>query len=250
MERVDDHAREPKRLATTFRHESLRQFAKGVPVFLRGPGSDLQGALGVGIVRGQEDAALGFHRQHAIARFEPETIGHVLRQRRAHRPARLAQRYLFGHAAQSSILVLQSPTAGMNDTAPAARTHDDRLGRLRTAGLIALVAGAMGSLVLLFRARQNPPPFLLALFVLWVLGPFATLWLAYLWSARWSAGTRRTLYLTMLAVSIGSLVVYRADLRPAGAAAAFVWVMVPPASLLLAACAVAAAAWISRGRSR
>ena len=63
-------------------------------------GVDLQGAFGFRIVRREQNPPVGFHDQNAIARFQTEAVGHVLRQRRAHRSASLSQGYLFGHNPQ------------------------------------------------------------------------------------------------------------------------------------------------------
>ena len=49
------------------------------------------------------------------------------------------------------------------------------LGLLRGMALIAVVAGAVGSLGLMLRADQRTPRFLLVLFFFWVLSPFVAL---------------------------------------------------------------------------
>jgi hypothetical protein len=46
-------------------------------------------------------------------------------------------------------------------------------GSLRIAALIALLAGGAGSVVLVLRAGQRTPAFLLAIMVVWVLAPLA-----------------------------------------------------------------------------
>ena len=125
------------------------------------------------------------------------------------------------------------------------------LGVLRAAALIAVLAGAAGSLGLMLRAGQRTPRFLLVLFVIWVLSPFGALVWANAVSKRWSVLTRATLYSVMLAVTLGSLAVYGDDAlghrRPQ---AAFVYVAVPPASFLLMAIVVPMAAMISGRLSR
>jgi len=86
---------------------------------------------------------------------------------------------------------------------------------------------------------------------IWVLSPFIALVLANVVSKRWSSLTRATLYGVMLAVTLGSLAIYGDDAtghrRPQ---AAFVFVLVPPASWLLIAIAVPIAAFISGRLSR
>jgi hypothetical protein len=125
------------------------------------------------------------------------------------------------------------------------------LDRLRTTVLIAVVAGAVGSIALTLRAGRATPRLLLVLFVLWVLAPFVALAWATVVSTRWSAVTRAALYAVALFVTLGSLAVY-GDLikRPAGTANAFVFVVVPPVSGLLLAIVGAIAALIARRQSR
>jgi hypothetical protein len=85
------------------------------------------------------------------------------------------------------------------------------LGTLRGAALIAVVTGAVASLALMFRAGQRAPRFLLALFTLWELGPFAALVAASMVSKRWSHMTQTALYSVMLVVTLGSLAIYLHD---------------------------------------
>ena len=125
------------------------------------------------------------------------------------------------------------------------------LDRLRKVALIALLAGAAGSVGLMLRAGQRTPRLLLVIFAIWVLSPFVALVLAYVVSKRWSVLTRAALYIVMLVVTLGSLVIYGDDaLGHRRAQAAFVYVAVPPASWLLMAIAVPIAALISGRRSR
>jgi hypothetical protein len=125
------------------------------------------------------------------------------------------------------------------------------LGGLRVAALIAVLAGAGGSFGLMLRAGQRTPRFLLVLFAIWVLSPFMALVVANVVSKRWSVLTRATLYSVMLVVTLGSLAIYGDDaLGHRRAQAAFVYVVVPPASWLLIAIVVPIAAFISRRLSR
>jgi hypothetical protein len=126
------------------------------------------------------------------------------------------------------------------------RPESGFLGRLRSAALIVVLAGAVGSIGLWFRASKHPPLLIIVLFVIWVLSPFVLLVLADVVSKRWSAVTRAALYSVMLVVSLGSLAIYGDNaLSHRAAKAAFVYVMVPPASWLLSTIAVAIAALIS-----
>lgn len=131
------------------------------------------------------------------------------------------------------------------------RQSDRSRDLLRTAALIAVLAGAVGSFGLMLRAGRTAPPVLLVLFTPWVLSPFVALVWANAVSKRWSDLTRATLYGVMLVVALGSLAVYVADaLWPRSAQPAFVFVMVPPLSWLLMAGALSITAFISVRRSR
>ena len=125
------------------------------------------------------------------------------------------------------------------------------LGLLRAAARIAVLAGAAGSLGLMLRAGQRTPRFLLLIFVVWVLSPFVALGWADGVSKRWPVLTRAALYGVMLVVTLGSLAIYGDDaLGHRRAQAAFVYVVVPPASWLLIAIVVPIAAFISGRLSR
>lgn len=112
------------------------------------------------------------------------------------------------------------------------------------------MVGAAGSLGLLFRAGQDTPPFLLVLFVGWILLPFIALAWAIVVSKSWLAMTRTALYWVAVAVALGSPAIYgsvvlRSATRPRG----FFFVLVPPVSLLLAMSVVLIAAQMARRRS-
>jgi hypothetical protein len=123
---------------------------------------------------------------------------------------------------------------------------------LRLLSLVAVAAGAAGSFWLMLRAGQRTPPFLLILFTLWVLSPFAALLWANMVSKRWSPATRATLYCVTLVLGLGSPVVYSGliALRPAGSGNAFLFVAVPPASWVFMVIVVPMAAFIARRRTR
>jgi hypothetical protein len=122
------------------------------------------------------------------------------------------------------------------------------LGILRAAALIAVSAGAVGSVALTLHAgRRNPSRLLMVLFALWVLSPFVALVLASVVSKRWSMVTRATLHTLMLILAICSLAIYGVvALGPPRAQTAFVFVVVPPASWLLMAISLGAALWWRR----
>ena len=123
---------------------------------------------------------------------------------------------------------------------------------LRSAALIALLVGAVGSVGLMLHAGQRSDSrLLLGLFTIWVLSPFVTLLVADIVSKGWSVITRATLYSVMLVLTFGSLAIY-ADvaLGSPRAKTASVFVVVPPVSWLLIATVVSIAELISRRLSR
>ena len=118
--------------------------------------------------------------------------------------------------------------------------------------MIAIGIGALGSMALMLREGQDTPRFLLVLFVIWVLSPFAVLLWANLVAKHWSVVTQATLYGVTAFVTLGSLLIYSelVDLRPEGSANAFLFVAVPPASWVFMTVIISIAALISRRRSR
>ena len=127
---------------------------------------------------------------------------------------------------------------------------NDKPDLLRAAALIAVVAGAVGSVGLMLQAG-HPPLFLRVLFAIWVLSPFALLALVETVSKRWSVLTRAALYVVMLVITLGSLVIYSVvAFGPHRAQPAFAFVLVPPASWLLTAIVLPIAALISGSPSR
>ncbi len=121
---------------------------------------------------------------------------------------------------------------------------------LRKAALIALGAGAAGSIALMLRVG-HPPVFLRVLFAIWVLSPFAVIVLADRLSASWSVETRTTLYVVALVLAAGSLAAYAyMVVRHPVPTPTFIFVIVPPVSWLLTAITVPTAAFLSRRPSR
>ena len=89
----------------------------------------------------------------------------------------------------------------------------------------------------------------MAIFVVWILLPYAALTFAVAISKRWNARIRTAITASTPLIALGSVAVYLNDaLRPRRAQAAFVYVLVPPASLLLGVIVVAVAALRSRKR--
>ena len=123
---------------------------------------------------------------------------------------------------------------------------------LRGSALVAVAVGALGSVAFTLRAgHRNKSLLLMALFVVWVLSPFAVLVWSHLLSKRWSAITRITLHWLMLVVPLYSLALYgTVALGPPRAKTASMFVVVPPASWLLIAIVLLIAAVTSRKLSR
>jgi hypothetical protein len=119
---------------------------------------------------------------------------------------------------------------------------------LRGVALVAVVAGAVGSLGLMLRAG-HPPLFLRVLFAIWVLSPFVALLVANVVSKRWSFITRATLYSVILFLTVGSLAIYgNVAFGPPRPKPAFVFLVVPLGSWLLMTIAVSIAAFVARKR--
>lgn len=112
--------------------------------------------------------------------------------------------------------------------------------------MVAVVAGAVGSLGLMLRAG-HPPLFLRVLFAIWVLSPFMALLVAHWVSTRWPVLIRATLHSLMLIITVGSLAIY-ADVvfGPPRPKPASVFLVVPLGSWLLMTMAVSTAAFASR----
>jgi hypothetical protein len=123
---------------------------------------------------------------------------------------------------------------------------------LRTAALIAVPIGAAGAVALFFRAAEHPPALLVVLFILWLLSPFALLGWALARSTRWTVQTQAALYCVTLVIAVASLAIYARliAITPPGAPKAAPFVVVAPASWLLAALVLSLAALSSRRRAR
>ncbi len=122
---------------------------------------------------------------------------------------------------------------------------------LRAVALIAVVAGAGGSVgLILWVGRRNPSRVLLGLFVIWDLSPFIGLLLAEMVSKRWSVITRATLHIVMLVVALSSLALYGDVVLRPRPQPAFMFLVVPLGSWLFMMIVVPIAALISARRSR
>jgi hypothetical protein len=105
---------------------------------------------------------------------------------------------------------------------------------LRVIALIALQAGAAGSLYIMFDVGRNQKSIvLILLFTGWVLSPFAALFIVSVFSQRWFPHSRKTLYILMMVIVLGSLIGYSGVLSPPGTKAAFVFLVIPLLSWIL-----------------
>jgi len=121
---------------------------------------------------------------------------------------------------------------------------------LRGVGLIAVAAGAVGSIGFMLRAG-HPPLFLRVLFAVWVLSPFVALLFTHAVSKRWRVLTRATLYSLMVIVTVGSLAFYgNVVFGPPRPKPAFAFLVGPLGSWLVMTIAVSIAAFISHKRWR
>lgn len=123
--------------------------------------------------------------------------------------------------------------------------------QLRTAALVAVLAGAVGAIGLWIYAARHPPPLIIALFVVWVLSPFAILGIGHVVAKRWSPGTQKALYWVTLFIVLANLVIYGDDaVAHRTAHPAFVYVAVPPASWLVTIAAVTIGALMAKRTKR
>jgi hypothetical protein len=140
----------------------------------------------------------------------------------------------------------------MTSTASPESSEGGFLRILRGAALVAVLAGAGGSLALMLHAgRHQNSLILLLLFAVWVLSPFIAAVFASSVSERWSVLTRATLSVVMLVLTLGSLILYgEVAFGNLKVKIGFVFLVVPMASWLLAAIVVPIAAFISGRLSR
>ena len=111
-----------------------------------------------------------------------------------------------------------------------------------------LFTGAVGSLALMLYAGRSNTHILITIgFIFWVLAPFALLALAERRSSNWAPATRATLGTLTWLVVIGSLAIYayRAAVPPRSTGA-FLFVIVPPVSVVLVLVALGIVSGVSR----
>src|SRR5687768_15565112 len=120
---------------------------------------------------------------------------------------------------------------------------------IRNIGLVALSAGALGSLGLVLNAGRNTPVILLILFIGWVLSPFVALFVANHLARRWSVLTQAAIYCLMVIVTVCSLVGYSDGFNTPGQRPAFIFLMVPLFSWLLIMTVIPVARRVSRNNN-
>ena len=111
-----------------------------------------------------------------------------------------------------------------------------------------LIIGSVGSLALMLYAGRSNTHILITIGVIfWVLAPFALLALAERRSASWAPAMKTTLETMIWIVVLGSLVIYayRAAVPPR-ATGAFLFVIVPPVSVVLLLVALVIVSVMSR----
>jgi hypothetical protein len=107
---------------------------------------------------------------------------------------------------------------------------------IRRVTFIVMLIGALASLGLTFRAgRNNHSLILILLFGIWVFTPFMGLVVAYILSNRWSAITRKVLYLLAMVLTVVSLLIYSGVWIPAHMKPAFVFLIFPLLSWIILA---------------
>ena len=142
-------------------------------------------------------------------------------------------------------------TANDSAAGSSSRPANRRSGLLHLVALVTTVAAAVASVALqLYVGRRSPQHLVLLLIAGWILSPFVALVLLNLLAKRWPTFPQRALQCVMLLVSLASFAIYSiAVVRPlASKPPAFLFVAVPPGSLLVAAITLATAWLISRRR--
>jgi hypothetical protein len=123
---------------------------------------------------------------------------------------------------------------------------------LHRVALIAMIVGAAGSVTLMMYAgRRQESRILIVFFGIWVLSPFVAGVVASSVSKRWMVVARAALYMVIVVLTLGSLAIYGdVAFGYTKAKVGFIFLVVPLASWLLIAVAVATAAVISGRQSR
>ena len=99
-----------------------------------------------------------------------------------------------------------------------------------------MLIGALACLGLTIRAgRNNHSLILILLFGIWVFTPFMGLVVAYILSNRWSAITRKVIYLLAMVLTVVSLLIYSGVWIPTHMKPAFMFLIFPLLSWIILA---------------
>jgi hypothetical protein len=107
----------------------------------------------------------------------------------------------------------------------------------KTLQIIAMVATWLGALLALYfmysTAHNQKSMLLIALFTVWVLSPFAGIFMATKAPERWIRPVRTPLYWTMIILAIGAVMVYSGTIKVPHTKPAFIFLVAPFVSWLL-----------------
>jgi hypothetical protein len=117
---------------------------------------------------------------------------------------------------------------------------------LRKLAIGAAVLGAAGSLGLLLRAAERPSRPVLVVMSVWVVSPFVLFAVAETVRTRWSSSVHATFDTATVILTAAMLIFYAVPgLKPPNTAAAFLFVLLPPVSVVLTVVATILAAIFS-----
>jgi len=111
--------------------------------------------------------------------------------------------------------------------------------------------GALVSFALYFRATDHPPLLIHVLFGGWIIGPYVLLAGAIRRSPKWPQAVQTAICACTIAIASLMITSFaNPNLKPTGSPRAFVFVMVPPALLAIAAVVIGIAGYVTRHEAR
>jgi hypothetical protein len=119
-------------------------------------------------------------------------------------------------------------------------------GRGLSLGVLVFCGALAAGLMLYACVRVGAPAVLRVLFPLWVAAPFAALGWARMLSRRWSAPVRQALDLVTIIIGVASCLLYAFLALGAARPRTAPFVLMPPASMIVALLVVAGAAFLRR----
>ncbi len=196
--------------------------------------------------------AQGLNRQDLVERFLEISLGLIAAAKNAGIEPERCDQALETHREIRKILVHpeRSPAIDLDEllsNESPGGPDGGFVGLLRKLVLIAVAAGAVGSVGFTLRASlRNLSWLLLPLLTIWVLSPFVALLWANIDSKHWPVPTRAALYCTTLILTLSSLTIYReVAFGPSTSTPVSVFFFVPLGSWLLMALFVPIAVSIS-----